>query len=357
MPKERNNIGVLRLLFASLVIVGHASEQIDGNTHREPLTWLFHTLTLGTVAVYAFFLISGYLITMSMMRSRSSVDYLRHRVLRIWPGYFIAAMLCTFAMGPVVGGHPLSQSTAAYMRMMVLLGPVNTPGQLDGLSFPTLNGAMWTIPVEFFCYVLVGLLGLLGVLQNRRAMLCIAILGLCATFATTFAWFYDQVHALGHRGLEYFLAGAPMHLTAAFLVGSLGYLYKDTLDAWVTRSKIWASLSVLGLLMFSIHTAEIASMVFGGILLFALSFRADLGRLQEVNDRYDISYGIYLYGWPIATTILYFNRELDPLTLVALTMPGALIAGSASWLLIEKPAKGLNWRSSSKAGSVLKLVP
>ncbi len=357
MPSERNNIGVLRLLFASLVIVGHASEQIDGNTHREPLTWLFHTLTLGTLAVYAFFLISGYLITMSMTRSRSLADYLRHRVLRIWPGYFIAAMLCTFAMSPMVGGHPLSQYPADYIRMILLLGPVNTSGQLDGLPFPTLNGAMWTIPVEFFCYMLVCFLGLIGLLKNRRIMLGLAIFSVLATFASTFPWFHDQVHAFGHRGLEYFLTEAPMHLTAAFLVGGLGYLYKDTLEVCVTRSMIWASLAVLGVLMFSIHTAEIACMIFGGILLFALSFGANLGSLQKINDRWDVSYGTYLYGWPIATTILYFNRGLDPLTLAALTLPGALLAGAVSWWLIEKPAKNLHRRLSPKASKMLKLAP
>ena len=46
-----NNFGVLRLLFAYLVIVAHSPELVDGNASRELLTQIFGTITFGGLAV------------------------------------------------------------------------------------------------------------------------------------------------------------------------------------------------------------------------------------------------------------------------------------------------------------------
>ena len=103
--RPSNNFGALRLLFAVLVILSHSSELVDGNPSREILTRIFGTLTFGTFAVDGFFLISGYLVTKSFQGSRSAGEYALKRVLRIYPGYVVAYLLCVFALGPFVGGQ------------------------------------------------------------------------------------------------------------------------------------------------------------------------------------------------------------------------------------------------------------
>src|SRR3982074_3309146 len=88
--RQANNFGFLRLLFATLVILAHSPELVDGNRSREILTRIFGTMPLGEVAVDGFFLISGYLILQSLVNSKSYFEYLSKRVLRIYPGYIVA---------------------------------------------------------------------------------------------------------------------------------------------------------------------------------------------------------------------------------------------------------------------------
>ena len=97
-------MGILRLLFATLVIVSHTAEMADGNRSREPLTRLFGTISFGELAVDAFFVISGYLIVASFMASDTISSYLKKRCFRIYPGFIVASLICLFVVATLVGG-------------------------------------------------------------------------------------------------------------------------------------------------------------------------------------------------------------------------------------------------------------
>src|SRR5579872_6630536 len=83
---QTNNFNFMRLCLAVLVIFSHSFEIIDGNRRREPLTRIFHTFSLGELAVDGFFLLSGYLIVKSWERRPVLLNYLQKRVYRIYPG-------------------------------------------------------------------------------------------------------------------------------------------------------------------------------------------------------------------------------------------------------------------------------
>jgi len=114
---RKNNIGFIRLLAASMVIVSHSPELIDGDRSREPLMRVFGTLSLGEVAVDIFFLISGYLITRSYLTTRHW-NYVTRRVGRIYPGYLVAYFLCIFAVGPMAGVPISLLNRASYAKIV-----------------------------------------------------------------------------------------------------------------------------------------------------------------------------------------------------------------------------------------------
>ena len=83
----QNNLNLLRLLFAWLVIVGHSYDLVDGNFAREPMNYLFGTIPSHYLAVNAFFVISGYLIAKSWHYDPCVTRFLQRRVARIVPGF------------------------------------------------------------------------------------------------------------------------------------------------------------------------------------------------------------------------------------------------------------------------------
>ncbi|HEY0414639.1 MAG TPA: acyltransferase [Allosphingosinicella sp.] len=357
MGSRSNNIGFLRLAFASLVIVGHAPEMIDGDRGREPLTRLLGGLSLGELSVDAFFLLSGFLIAKSMTTSPSLGDFILRRTARIFPAFAIAYLLSVYLLGPAVGAHPLHYGLMPVVPMLLLQHPPVFPGQLTGLPYPGLNEAMWTIAYEFRCYLLVASLGVAGLLARRRAVLLL-------TAAALVSYALIGPAPAGQAGLESgpaggFLVGEPMKMLrflAAFLVGTCWFLYREEalarLNAW--RALLCALLAAAAL-RFGGASAEPAVVLLGGAALFWLAFEAPLGRLQRVNDRYDISYGTYLYGWPVATAWLWFNRDIGPAGLTMLTLPAALALGTASWWIVERPA--LAWVRSRPAGATRRAPP
>ncbi len=347
LEPHRNNVGPLRLLLALMVICGHAPEQTDGNLTREPLHALTHTLTLGQVAVDGFFLVSGFLITRSVMRSPSLLPYFIRRILRIYPGYVVSFLLCIVVMPLLVGGH--ADGLLKVIEEILTLQSPQTEGALKGLPHPVLNGAMWTIAYEFHCYILIAMMAATGFLK-RPGWVVALVLTLLVLFGFEMTSGGEKVVAalnnrIGHPGLALDVF-ASTRLFLAFMVGALGYLYEDLIAATVNRwTVLGAGIAALAL-QWSPMWAEIGLLLLGGYALFWLCFRADLGPLGKVNQDWDISYGVYLYGWPIASLILWYNRSIAPANLAVLTIPLALIAGLFSWLWVEKIAQaaGRRWR-------------
>ena len=119
---RRNGFGALRLVFAALVIVSHTPEMLDGNPSRELLHRVFGTLTLGTLAVYGFFLISGYLITASFISDPKT--YFWKRVLRIYPAFLVCAVFCALIVAPLAG---VDMASSGPRRLGRLRGPHRVP--------------------------------------------------------------------------------------------------------------------------------------------------------------------------------------------------------------------------------------
>jgi peptidoglycan/LPS O-acetylase OafA/YrhL len=319
---RENNFNLIRLILALLVILGHSPELIDGNRHREWLTRIFGTVSLGELAVDGFFLLSGYLIMQSWDVQPQTWPFLKKRLLRIYPGFFIASIICAFIVGPLAA-EPSRYFGAfngvSFLTGILLLDIPVVPAVFEGLPYASINGAMWTISREFSCYLFVLLAGVSGALRLRHFCL-----GVTAVVFAVLVWFK--------------LKNVPvidMRLASFFLSGACYYCYREHIKFQGGVAAVVAAAVVI--CMFSWRGAELTMASIGGYaLLYVAGKRSSV--LSHFNRLPDVSYGVYLYGWPIQKLLLWYYPALSPWALFGLAAPTALVAGTFSWYLIEKPA-------------------
>jgi hypothetical protein len=117
--------------------------------HREILTNIFHTLSVGELAVNGFFLLSGYLILQSWQRQPQFTSFLKKRILRIYPGFIVASLVSMFMVTPL-GIHLIDfwrrvDLLAHLQDLLCLNTPSAPPNIFEGDPYPKVNSSMWTI--------------------------------------------------------------------------------------------------------------------------------------------------------------------------------------------------------------------
>ncbi len=107
--------------------------------------------------------------------------------------------------------------------------------------------------------------------------------------------------------------------------------------------------------MFSRHFAEPALLLLGGYVLFWVCFKVRWQPLLTINARQDISYGTYLYAWPIGIVMVWYWRTIPAPVLILLVTIGAMLLGTASWYAVERPA--LRWKPKGKRQELAAAAP
>lgn len=335
VSRRRNNIGLLRLIFATGVIVTHACEQFRPAIPRaDPLQWMTgNGLTIAALCVDAFFLLSGYLIVQSMENSSSIRSYLRKRVLRIYPAFLVAFVISALLVSYL---HGSATELTQWWRAAILQRP---PEILLGTRHVEPNTPMWTISYEFRCYLLVALLARLGLL--RRGIVFKATLFFFLLFClSNVPGIYWRVEQFRFAPLVDMAIGAPyptIRFLAAFGLGATCYLYRDDLHHHLGRGRTVLALLIFAAALFYRPIAEPSAMLVGGLILYWLAFGIALTPFQRITDDYDISYGTYLYGWPAGMLLSFAG--LDFWSFLLATLGLAWGCGLASWVFIERPAK------------------
>jgi peptidoglycan/LPS O-acetylase OafA/YrhL len=328
-----NSIGLLRIVFALTVIVSHTWPL--GGFGTDPGR---PDNNLGILAVEGFFALSGFLITGSAQHLPVG-RFLWHRILRIFPGYWVALIVCAFGFGPLYFWRQ-SHDLVAYFTSQPLptgyvinnwllqLGQTSIAGTLPHTPFPsTINGPLYTLVFEFMCYLLVAVLAAGRVLNPRVAI----ILG-------AGVWLWLQL-------LESGVAGASDHrqalFTLSFVVGMIVSLLRERL---LTRSP-WIAIGSAAVAIVTYLTWGFEQVGVIGFAYVVIWVGAVLP-IRGVGRKRDFSYGIYIYGWPVMQLCsLYGVPRLGLLPYLGIVVVITLAFAVASWYLIEKRALSLKNRA------------
>jgi peptidoglycan/LPS O-acetylase OafA/YrhL len=323
---------------------------LDGGLDHEPL-WASSDgqISLGTCAVLGFFIVSGFLVSQSWENSAHVGEYLWKRILRIYPAFIVAFLLCLFLFAPL-GAPESSHRFGAWGTFLkpfpwrislAQLFTLNEPRMFSTLAtvpIPNrINASMWTIKYEFLCYLLLPLLAMAGIYRRRTWMLLVFVGLALFQFIQTVCNYYPG-HHLKWRYLD-LLHEFPRMLTY-FLAGAVFYLFRDR----IPRSRVLLLLAI-AVSLASLHPFRGVALTLpftGPYILFYLAF-TPLSAARQFGRYGDFSYGLYLYAWPMQQLLVLFcGVALGVLPLTLLTMVIALLFAFVSWHLIEKPA--LRWK-------------
>ncbi len=280
-----------------------------------------------------FFILSGFLITRSWFSARSTGDYLLRRVLRIYPGFLVAVIFSGLIAAPW-----LAESSEAFWKAFSWRGFFVGGARLI-LKIPSsqveVNGSLWTIPYEFKCYLAIVGFGLCGGL-TRRFWVLLALFLCMGLYA-------GQVYGgwvMPESRLNW-LIGYPGFWPRAmsdFLAGTAFYCYRDR----IVLSRPLFLGALLGLFLFGVAAPSLRLLpllipILGGYVLLYASY-VPMGRLQHFSRHGDLSYGLYLYAFPIQQLLIAsWGRWLHPLGLFVVAWGITAVFAALSWHLVERP--------------------
>ncbi len=325
---QRNNFNLMRLVAAWLVIYSHAWA-ITGAAGHDLMGTLTGFRSAGALAVDLFFVVSGFLIAASLQRN-SVRGYLVSRGLRIMPALVACVALTTFVLGPLLTtstGYWSQSTTWNYflLNASLLLSRFHLPGVFAGHPLDVVNGSLWTLPIEAKLYLLLMVAWMLGLLAAKRytPLWALAIL---AGYAL--AWHYWPLPDHIQKYAE---------CTAFFITGSLLWVNRDRiqLSGWVVLALLAASAILRG--------GPWAHLPYFGLMTYGSLYLGLRVRLPMIRGT-DLSYGLYLYGWPAQQIawLLPAGKSIIGNVLIATAI--ALACAALSWWLIERPALRLKKR-------------
>jgi len=237
--------------------------------------------------------------------------------------------------------HPAALARS-FVRMALLFHP-NAKGAFPGMPLPGLNGSMWSIPYEFQCYILVIFLSAAGLLRGLlRYILLGAVLVALVAFGLADSRTSHSIAGLSIMGSRYlYIQTVPM-----FLTGTLYLLFQR--HVVYNHALAIAAAMLLVICLFFQPLVALALAIFGGYLIFWFALHCPVLPISRFTNKTDLSYGIYLYAWPIQSSIAFFtDRSINPWLLSVITLVLAAAAASVSWTFIEKPALALAHRKTS----------
>lgn len=332
-----NNFDALRFLFASLVVFSHSYPLGEGHEHREPLWKLTGQTTLGGLSVHCFFIISGFLIAASWDRRKTVGQFLRKRMLRIYPGFIAANVIGVFLVAPFAADPTMADVRISLQQFawdcLTLQGT-----QLPDTLFPqnhlhAVNGSIWSISYEFWCYIGVMILGLVPLFHRRGFLPGLFVASLVVAFIfPTFHLEWIGGGVLGRIfGYPFFWA----KLLPNYLAGVIAWRYREK----IVVSDHVAMLAAIALTL-SVPVANSWSVMFpfcGTYLVLWAAFHSSC-KFHGFAKYGDFSYGMYLYAFPIQQLLVMSNSgDMDPYALFALAWPLSMLAGMLSWYIVERP--------------------
>jgi peptidoglycan/LPS O-acetylase OafA/YrhL len=341
LERGGNCFGFIRLVLAALVILSHSWS--IGGFGAEPLGTT-NARTLGFVAVFGFFALSGALVARSAEGTGTS-PFLWHRIRRIFPAYWACLLVTAVAIAPLIAalrGLPLGSvshrgTLGPYTyftgNFLLEIHQYAIGTVLHGLPYPdAINGSIWSLTYEFTCYLVVYVVVRCWIAAGRRN--AVLLLALATSLVLTVFATRGQVAQPVVLPLLGTLDATLLYpLFATFFVSSVMALWRD----WVPFNRpivgvcIVACVLSVPLELFIPYGVLLLPYVVLGLGCYLPSF------LRPVGSKNDLSYGLYLYGFPAGQILVSISLGFwGPISLAIASILLAAAFAAVSWFALER---------------------
>lgn len=327
---KENNLNAVKLIAALLVIVSHAYGFASGYEKTDWLNLLTGgTGDFGSLAVNVFFFYSGLLVSASLLRNGNLKRYVKRRAVRIYPSFVVVTLLIVFVAAPFVTTlapfrYFTDINTYRYLENLLFISRHDLPGVFTENVYGTsVNGPIWTIRVEVFCYILGYVFYRLGFLTKKKIKYALAgyliLAGLMGYGA------YNGIEGLS----------AVIMPVAMYVLGMVYMVYADRLNLDITIGYC----AFAGLLVcFLLRGFLFGCVVFLPYILCCIAFATRQGgRVREgLNKMGTWSYEIYLWGGFVGQMFVHmYGGSMNISLNMLLTISVSLILGWATNRLVS----------------------
>ncbi len=346
----RNNaFDFLRLIMVVMVIFAHCiNARYEDNQYPKSIVFIniwdvVNGLFIGTLAVYGFFIISGFLITASWFNSKSPWEYITKRVKRIYPGFLVSLFVAAFLFVPIIyfiGNKNVLREALVNFPILLRLCleyffrnmwvEIYTPDikylpLLNNYGY-SVNGSLWSLIHEARAYFVVLLLGLFKVFDRKYLILI-------AFFVLNLLYIGGVYNSEIRLSLSIFFTNfAFIALFTYFFAGVSFYLFRDT----IKYNWLLFTIAVI-CISFSISTNNFA--IFAPVCLtYIILFLSQVLPFKNLSKKWgDCTYGAYLYSQMIQVILVQTPvRDMGWWWFFAFSMLLSIPAGYLSYHLVEK---------------------
>ncbi len=338
VASRENNLNIIRFIAAVMVIYGHMYP-IMGQ-----YSYTIMNQAISTIGVEIFFVISGYLITTSFLNEKSVFCYGVKRFFRIIPGLLAVCLVSVFVIGPLVSDYSVRvyftehfREAIEYLKNVLLYPIYSLPGVFVDNVYPsTVNGSLWTLPIEAALYVIVPLI---IVVTGKKKGYKYGLV-LCFSFVLIF----NTIKLTKYPQSRLVIWGSDvmqaMNLVPYFLIGAIFTFYKVKKLLNIQVGTLLFFIAIM--LNMSYAKTQIIMVFVLPYFIFSLAF-ANKPVFTKFGTKIDLSYGIYLYGFIIQQILVkYLSKyELSVNVMFIISTLLSMLCAVASWYLIEKPMQKL----------------
>lgn len=325
---RNNNLNFLRLIAAVLVIICHAYPLSLGEDAIDILGRMTDgQIHLGGVAVCIFFFFSGFFLNRSVNKGYGACQFFKARCIRIFPALIVVVFFCAFILGSCISYYSPAEyfsnnQTYEYLLNSVFILKHNLPGVFESNIYnATVNGSLWTLPIEFVCYIGCYIAWKIGLTNEKVMKFTVPF------FSVAYVFLYILLR-------QNPLIQSVLRPCGMFYCGMLFDTY---------RSKIRIRMPYVILCLGGLVVVSALNIFDYGVILFlpyilvyiVFGTKWKMGRFAE---KHEISYGVYLCAWPIQQiVVMLFGGSMNPLTNFLISIPLAVATGFFLNIAVERP--------------------